>query len=101
MIAKMIDNKSSQCQNRPMTKIKQLKQEAGLYTDTSGRWANADGVDRLVELVIRACMTEISLLYGEGREIPIEGGGHYHSHDWDEALTKALDNIEYYLGVKR
>jgi hypothetical protein len=84
-----------------MTKIEQLKQEAGLYTDTSGRWANADGVDRLIELVTRACMTEIILLYGEGREIPIEGGGHYHSHDWDEALTKALDNIEYYLGVKK
>ena len=101
MIAKMIDKQSTQCYNRPMNKIEQLKQEAGLYTDTSGRWANADGVDRLVELVIRACMTEISLLYGEGREIPIDGGGHYHSHDWDEALTKALDNIEYYLGVKK
>jgi hypothetical protein len=35
-----------------MTKIEQLKQAAGLYVDTSGRWANADGVDRLVELVI-------------------------------------------------
>lgn len=83
-----------------MTKIEQLKQEAGLYVDTSGRWANADGVDRLVELVARACMIEILLLYGEGREIPIEGGRHYHSHDWDDALTKALDNIEYRLGVK-
>jgi hypothetical protein len=38
-----------------MTKIEQLKQAAGLYVDTSGRWANADGVDRLVELVIRDC----------------------------------------------
>jgi hypothetical protein len=38
-----------------MTKIEQLKQAAGLYVDTSGRWANADGVDRLVNLVIRDC----------------------------------------------
>jgi hypothetical protein len=38
-----------------MNKIEQLKQAAGLYVDTSGRWANADGVDRLVNLVIRDC----------------------------------------------
>jgi hypothetical protein len=38
-----------------MTKIEQLKQEANLYTDTSGRWANADGVDRLIELIVREC----------------------------------------------
>jgi hypothetical protein len=24
--------------------------------DTSGRWANADGVDRLVELIVQECM---------------------------------------------
>lgn len=35
-----------------MTRIEELKVEAGLYVDTSGRWANADSVDRLVELVI-------------------------------------------------
>jgi hypothetical protein len=40
-----------------MTKITELKKAANLYTDTSGRWANADGVDRLVELIIRECMT--------------------------------------------
>ena len=35
-----------------MNKITELKQAAGLYTDTSGRWANADAIDRLVELII-------------------------------------------------
>ena len=39
-----------------MTKIEQLKHAAGLYVDTSGRWANADGVDRLVELIVQECM---------------------------------------------
>ena len=39
-----------------MTKITELKKAANLYTDTSGRWANSDGVDRLVELVVRECM---------------------------------------------
>jgi hypothetical protein len=38
-----------------MNKITELKQAAGLYTDTSGRWANADAVDKLVELIVREC----------------------------------------------
>jgi hypothetical protein len=43
-----------------MTKIEQLKQAAGLYVDTSGRWANADGVDRLVELVVKETMQVVA-----------------------------------------
>ena len=43
-----------------MTKIEQLNQEAGLYVDTSGRWANADGVDRLVELVVKETMRVVA-----------------------------------------
>ena len=43
-----------------MTKIEQLKQVANLYTDTSGRWANADGVDRLVELVVKETMRVVA-----------------------------------------
>lgn len=35
-----------------MKRIEELKAEAGLYTDTSGRWANADAVDRFAELLI-------------------------------------------------
>ena len=83
-----------------MNKITELKQSAGLYTDTSGRWANADAVDKLVDLVIDACLTEVALCYGEGREIPIEGGGHYHSEDWDAALTQVMANIRDYLKAK-
>ena len=33
-----------------MTVIEQLKQEANLYTDVSGRWANADGVEKFTHL---------------------------------------------------
>ena len=38
-----------------MNKITELKQEAGLYVDTSGRWANADSLDRFAELIVREC----------------------------------------------
>lgn len=40
-----------------MNKITELKQEAGLYSDTSGRWANADAIDKFAELIVRECST--------------------------------------------
>jgi hypothetical protein len=43
-----------------MTKIEELKKAANLYTDTSGRWANADGVDRLIELVVKETMRVVA-----------------------------------------
>ncbi len=51
----LIDNNYQVWYNTAMNKITELKQAAGLYVDTSGRWANADGVDKLVELVVSEC----------------------------------------------
>lgn len=34
-------------------KIEELKSQAGLYTDTSGRWANADRIDTYTELLTK------------------------------------------------
>ena len=38
-----------------MNKFEELKREAGMYVDTSGRWANADAVDRYAQLIVEEC----------------------------------------------
>jgi hypothetical protein len=57
-----------------MNKITELKQTAGLYTDTSGRWANADAVDKLVELIVLECADFVDSheqvdRYGEAQDV--------------------------------
>ena len=57
-----------------MNKITELKQAAGLYTDTSGRWANASAVDKLVELIVRECAEFVDSheqvdRYGEAQDV--------------------------------
>lgn len=49
--------------------------------------------------IIKECLTQVMCEYGSGREIPIEGGGHYHSEDWDDALTRVYNNIKERFGV--
>lgn len=35
--------------------LKKLVEESGTYLDTSGRWANSEGVHRLYDLLIERC----------------------------------------------
>jgi hypothetical protein len=72
-----------------MTKIEQLKQEAGLYVDTSGRWANADGVDRLVNLVIRDCA-----------KIAEDTQKFYDEHNDSVVNTEIWTMIKLHFGVR-
>jgi hypothetical protein len=52
-----------------MDRIRELKEQAELYTDTSGRWVNADAVDRLAELIVRECIETLRLVpYNSDRE---------------------------------
>jgi len=42
-----------------MNKFEELKQQAGLYVDTSGRWANADSLDKFALLIVQECEQSI------------------------------------------
>ena len=35
-----------------MNRIRELKEQANLYTDISGRWANQSGVDKFTQVLI-------------------------------------------------
>ena len=72
-----------------MTKIEQLKQAAGLYVDTSGRWANVDGVDRLIELVIRDCA-----------KIAEDTQKFYDEHNDSVVNTEIWTMIKLHFGVR-
>ncbi len=50
-------------------------------------------IEKFAEFIIRQCLNEIESHYGEGREIPLEGGGHYHSDDWDDAIRCVASSI--------
>jgi hypothetical protein len=40
-------------------KFKELADKANAYTDVSGRWANAAGMEKFAELIVQECMTTI------------------------------------------
>lgn len=75
-----------------MNKITELKQAAGLYTDTSGRWANADAVDKLVDLVVSECINREELLGAIARGWCHEKNSH-KTMDSDLALA-IYDEVE-------
>ena len=37
-------------------KFKELAEQAGAYTDVSGRWVNSKGMEKFAELIVRECM---------------------------------------------
>ena len=75
-----------------MNKITELKQAAGLYTDTSGRWANADAVDKFAELIVRECINREELLGAIARGWCHEKNSH-KTMDSDLALA-IFDEVE-------
>ena len=75
-----------------MNKITELKQAAGLYTDTSGRWANADAVDKFAELIVKECINREELLGAIARGWCHEKNSH-KTMDSDLALA-IFDEVE-------
>ena len=70
-----------------MKRIEELKAEAGLYTDTSGRWVNAGSIDKFAELIIKECHM---LAVGNANWLPKDVS----------PATGMNDVFEKYFGVK-
>ena len=69
-----------------MTTLERLKEQANLYTDVSGRWSNAVGVEKMIELVVLECMKV----------------AHYHTPDTEECEYSWLihDKIKEHFGIE-
>ena len=80
-----------------MNKFEQLKQQAGLYVDTSGRWANADAVDGYALLIVEECINKI-----ETHQIPVgNSAAGEMACEWTyEALKEIRDEIKEHFGVE-
>jgi hypothetical protein len=64
-----------------MNKIEQLRVQANMYTDVSGRWTNAAGVDRFIELLVATC-------------------GQWVNDNVSHSTPEAQADLEKYLGIK-
>ena len=85
-----------------MNKIELLKRAANLYTDTSGRWANADGVDRLVELIVRECMKEsmAEIVSDENIEQESDPLLREYLHGNNQGIVDAVVRFRNHFGVQ-
>ena len=70
-----------------MNKITELKQAAGLYVDTSGRWANADAVDKFANLIVEECCKRL------GEETISHDGYGFNQHE-------LYNRLRQHFGVK-
>jgi len=78
-------------------KFKELAVNAGAYTDVSGRWISAAGMEKFAELIVAECIDKI-----ETYRIPVgNSAAGEMACEWTyDALKEIRDEIKEHFGVE-